>query len=164
MYSPFTDPSVAPQDKGTEFVRWITGYFSHTIPHTPGIRASDIVNDLEQRKTTARTPFTPDELDFVMFNPPADVPTGGEDILSSAASIKHGLPALYLETALRGARWPHVELRHIWGDASFWEACVAGVEFGRLVHEDKKAAERKIGRPASAVRWIAANHFVRLLS
>ncbi|KZV62276.1 hypothetical protein PENSPDRAFT_254588 [Peniophora sp. CONT] len=159
MFSPFTDISIAPEDKRAAFIHWITGYYSHAIPHAPAIHASSIVSGLEQRHPNTNTPLNTDELNFVMFNPPADVPTGGADILASSAAGKHGLPHMYLEGALRGECWPHVELRAVWGDASFWEACVGGVGFGRLVQEDKETLMGKISRPASAVRWIGANHF-----
>ncbi|KZV62277.1 hypothetical protein PENSPDRAFT_692647 [Peniophora sp. CONT] len=159
MFNPFADPSIAPQDIGAAFMSYITGYYSHTIPHTPGLRASNIVDGLEQRIPKKNTSFTPEELSSVVFGPPADVPTGGADILHFLAAQKHELFAMTLGAALRGERWPHVELREVWGDASFWEGCVAGVEFGRLVHENKQAPKGEIGRPANAVRWIGTNHF-----
>ena len=160
LFNPFRDSSIAPEDKQAAFMKFVTGYYPHSIPHSPGIDAKSVVDGLEQRNPKMNTTFTPEELASVVFSPPADVLTGGVDLLSFLAAVKHGVLSANLETALRGERWPHVELRAVWGDASFFEACVAGIEFGRLLHEDKGLPQGKIGRPASVVRWVGANHFV----
>ncbi|VDB90503.1 unnamed protein product [Peniophora sp. CBMAI 1063] len=159
MFSPFTDKSIAPEDIRDAFIHWITGYYSHTIPRTPGVHARSIVDGLEQRNVKKRTLFTDDELRTVVVDAPADVPSGGPDVLASVAAGKHGIPAMNLDAALHSKHCSHVELRQVWGDASFWEACVGGVEVARLVHEDGKLPKGKLGRPVSSVRWIGANHF-----
>ncbi|VDB90505.1 unnamed protein product [Peniophora sp. CBMAI 1063] len=160
LYNPFADPSTAPEEKGAAFFHYITGYYAHAIPHTPGIQVKDIIDGLHDRNPKKNTTFTPEELATVLYPPPSDVAAGGADILAFLAAEKHGVLAGAREGALRGERWPHVELRAIWGDASFWEGCVAGIEFGRLVHENAHApADGGIGRPATVVRWNGSNHF-----
>ena len=53
LFNPFRDSSIAPEDKQAAFMKFVTGYYPHSIPHSPGIDAKSVVDGLEQAR--ART-------------------------------------------------------------------------------------------------------------
>ncbi|KAI0641977.1 Alpha/Beta hydrolase protein [Trametes meyenii] len=164
-YNPLFDTTQTFEERGKEFIKWITAYFSH----------GNTTETFERRAAAKIPPSTlanisQEEYKATMY-PPAGT-RGGSDFnllygchaLRVYETLRKG--AFFLPTSGRsvldgkpliGDDWRDVEVRYAWGDHSVWECPYAA----RAMRQEIDAARRggKAVRNVTILRVRGANHF-----
>ena len=163
LYDPVRDPSLAPEEQGKAFLRWVSGYYAH----------GDTLETLAQRDTLSDPRpsienMSPDDLIQNLYAEGARPDHMDLIVLQSGHQQgtfeRNRVAALSPSQATASDReWGEIEFKFIWGERSAWLFVWGAWEFKADMAKNAKEgkdSEKKQTRKTSMVCIPGGNHFV----